>query len=123
MLVNFEDHLELVVLPQIDNPKDTIIDGLNRMIKLLQTFEKLGYATDPYLGNLTVSPKNLGTSLVLEAVIGWQNRNDSHIDRETADEIEFGKHIKITNRLNDHQKRDIVLRTQQSLAPNYNEVI
>jgi protein-arginine kinase len=39
------------------------------MIKLLQTFEKLGYATDPYLGNLTVSPRNLGTAMKVEASI------------------------------------------------------
>lgn len=76
VLVNFEDHLELVILPDRSNPKDTLRDGLQRMIKLLQTFEKLGYATDPYLGNLTASPRNLGTSLHLEAEVIFENRTD-----------------------------------------------
>ncbi len=61
------------------------------MIKLLQTFEKLGYATDPYLGNLTASPRNLGTSLRLEAEVIFENRTDGLIDKEVSDEIEFGK--------------------------------
>jgi len=49
-------------------------EGLLRLIKLMHTFEKLGYATDPYIGNLTVSPKNLGTALFLEADLQFQSR-------------------------------------------------
>ena len=36
-----------------------------RLLEKLNVFEKslYGYATDPYYGNLTVNPKNLGTAL------------------------------------------------------------
>ena len=93
VLVNFEDHLEIVILPEKNSQKDNIREGLTRLIKLLQTFEKLGYATDPYLGNLTVSPKNLGTALKLEADIIFDNKVDNHIDKEVHDEITYGKSI------------------------------
>jgi len=78
VLVNFEDHVEIVILPQ--QPKDTqrvterdsVVQGLERLLKLISTFDKLGYSNDPYLGNLTVSPKNIGTSLVLQADLKLQ---------------------------------------------------
>lgn len=69
-MVNFEDHIEIIILPEYNQKTgeiDTIKEGLSRLIKLVYTFEKLGYAADPYLGNLTTSPKNLGTSLFLQA--------------------------------------------------------
>jgi hypothetical protein len=69
------------------------------MIKLLQTFEKLGYATDPYLGNLTVSPKYLGTAIKLEANINFDNRYEVQIDKDLIDDFEYGKLIKLDNRL------------------------
>ena len=65
VFVNFEEHLRIVVLPDKSSDQDNLHLGLKRCIKLLQTFEKLGYATDPYLGNLTVSPAKLGTSMTL----------------------------------------------------------
>lgn len=71
------------------------------MIKVLQSFEKLGYATDPYLGNLTVNPKNLGTALQLEASFTFEVKVDPSIDKEIADEIQYGKNIRIFNRLAD----------------------
>lgn len=123
VLVNFEDHLELIILPDKSHQNDTLKEGLQRMIKLLQTFEKLGYATDPYLGNLTASPRNLGTSLRLEAEVVFENRTDGLIDKEVSDEIEFGKQIGIINRLKDAKHKDVRLETQQTLAPNYNEVL
>lgn len=63
VLVNLEDHLKFVIMPDKKNPNDTLHEGIIRMIKILKTFEKLTYATDPYLGNLSVSPANLGTSM------------------------------------------------------------
>ena len=54
---------------------------------MLQTFEKLTYATDPYLGNLTVSPKNLGTSINLEIEFHFDTKVDEHIDKDVNDEI------------------------------------
>jgi ATP:guanido phosphotransferase, C-terminal catalytic domain len=91
VLVNFEEHIEISILPQkvkeqsIDNQsdsisskggldKDNIKEAFYRLIKLVQTFDKLGYATDPYLGNLTVSPKNLGTAMYLEANLKFDAR-------------------------------------------------
>ena len=56
VLVNFEEHLKIITLLEKSNENDNLMQGITRAIKLLQTFEKLGYATDPYLGNLTVSP-------------------------------------------------------------------
>lgn len=41
------------------------------MNKLLLTFEKIGYATDPYLGYLTVSPDKLGTAIKIEGELEY----------------------------------------------------
>jgi protein-arginine kinase len=56
VLVNFEDHLQFIVLPNVKNSSDGLNQGIQRAIKLIQAFEKLVFAVDPYLGNLTVSP-------------------------------------------------------------------
>ena len=66
VFVNFEDHLRIVVLPDKTSDSDGLNQGIKRGIKLIQTFEKLGYATDPYLGNLTVSPANLGSAMTMK---------------------------------------------------------
>jgi hypothetical protein len=100
VLVNFEDHIEIVILPEHrTNPSqvtnDNMREGLLRLIKLMHTFEKLGYATDPYLGNLTVSPKNLGTSLFLEADLKFQSRLVSQVDRHIVEKIELLKHLSV----------------------------
>jgi hypothetical protein len=34
-----------------------------RLVKLNHAFERIGFANDPYLGTLTVSPKYLGTGM------------------------------------------------------------
>ena len=86
------------------------------MIKLVQTFEKLGYATDPYLGNLTVSPKYLGTALQLEASVVFEHKKDAFLDKDVIDEIQYARHIKVTNRLDTQHlhthTRDILLQTE-----------
>jgi arginine kinase len=69
VFVNFEEHLRIVVLLDKTNEHDSLHQGIKRCIKLVQTFEKLGYATDPYLGNLTVSPAKLGTSMSLKCLV------------------------------------------------------
>ena len=38
-------------------------NALTRLIKLTHTFERMGFATDAYLGYLTVSPAHLGTGM------------------------------------------------------------
>ena len=67
-------------------------EGLTRLIKLMHTFEKLGYANDPYLGNLTVSPQNLGTSLTLQADMCLQECLVTSIDRRVLDDMEKLRH-------------------------------
>lgn len=81
MLVNFEEHLKIITLLDKTNENDNLMQGISRAIKLLQTFEKLGYATDPYLGNLTVSPQNLGTAMKLWCKVGI-NAKDSQYNPE-----------------------------------------
>ena len=99
VLVNFEDHLEIVILPEVlsSTPQrqvepDSLRDGLARLIKLVHTFEKLGYATDPYLGHLTVSPRNLGTSLYLEADLKYHARLVSSLERHLIEKMEVLRH-------------------------------
>lgn len=123
VLVNFEDHVEIVILPQ--QPKDSqrvterdsVVQGLERLLKLISTFDKLGYSADPYLGNLTVSPKNIGTSLVLQADLKLQECLVSQIDRRVLDDMEKLRHQSVAS-MGD---RDLRIVTRQTLAPNYNE--
>jgi len=57
------------VLPSQKQQDEGFAQGLQRAIRLEKTFEKLGYAVDPYLGNLTVSPRNLGTALKVKCTL------------------------------------------------------
>jgi protein-arginine kinase len=91
VLVNFLEHIEIVILPEQNNKNDSLREGLGRLLKVLQSFEKLGYATDPYLGNLTVDPRSLGTALDLEVSFKFESKFDHVLDKEVADEIEYGK--------------------------------
>lgn len=83
VLVNFEEHIKIIVLRDDLSDKghlDTLQLGFARAIKLLQTFEKsISFATDPYLGYLTVSPQNLGTAMHLEAKMKFPS--DRSIDK------------------------------------------
>ncbi len=84
-------------------------DGLARLIKLVHTFEKLGYASDPYLGHLTTSPKNLGTSLILEADLKFHARLVSSIERHLIEKMELLRHQTVTNR--DHVTNEVRVET------------
>ena len=64
MLVNLEDHLQLIMLPE---NAGQLQNSFIKFAKLVKAFEKLDFAQDSYLGNLTVSPKHLGTALHLQA--------------------------------------------------------
>ena len=81
VLVNFEDHLKFMSLPDKSNKNDNINKGIGRMFKLISTFEKLGYAYDSYLGNLTVSPAILGTALKLSAKVSLK-ASDSKLEND-----------------------------------------
>ena len=60
ILVNMEDHLEIVMLP---GAGDEILTSLDSLKRLLRAFDKIGFANDAYLGYLTTSPENLGTGI------------------------------------------------------------
>lgn len=62
VLVNFEDHIQIMMLPR-DGISGNFKSALTRLIKLTNTFERMGFATDAYLGFLTVSPAHLGTGM------------------------------------------------------------
>lgn len=117
--VNYEDHLKFVIL-QGDN-QDAGIDkcfsqGVDRLIKTLATFEKLGFATDSYLGNLTVSPQNLGTAIQLKCTI----RGDpgKKIPGDLVQKMYLSQHMSY-EQPND---TDHVLATNMTLASGTNEL-
>ena len=62
VLVNFEDHIQIMMLPS-QGVMGNFKNALTRLIKLTHTFERMGFATDAYLGYLTVSPAHLGTGM------------------------------------------------------------
>jgi hypothetical protein len=78
VLVNYEEHIKIIVLRNKVSQIDTLSQGFTRLVKLLNTFEKIGFATDPYLGFLTVSPRNLGTAMHLECKLKFAQ--DKSID-------------------------------------------
>ena len=53
ILVNKEDHLEIVMLP---SSGEEILSSLDSLRRLLKAFDKIGFANDAYLGYLTTSP-------------------------------------------------------------------
>jgi hypothetical protein len=83
----------------------------------VQTFDKLGYATDPYLGNLTVSPAKLGTAMTLECMLEAESR--SKLSGELIQKLTHQRMIRY-ERDND---RAHSIKTKQTLAQNYNEMI
>ena len=53
ILVNFEDHIEIIIFPGQENNLLLSIEHLN---KLNKAFDKIGFASDAYIGYLTTSP-------------------------------------------------------------------
>lgn len=91
------------------------------MVKLLQTFEKLGFAQDPYLGYLSVSPRHLGTAFKLSASLKFKHLdlNEQPLNRDLEDDIKFAKSIAVRT-VNAQQ---LELESDQTLAPNYNDTV
>ena len=119
VLVNFEDHIKIIVLRDDLSDKghlDTLQLGFARAIKLLQTFEKIGFATDPYLGYLTVSPQNLGTAMQLEAKMKFPS--DRSIDKNLKNLLTEDKKMSYEQT----QFSEHILKTTQTLCQNLNEV-
>ena len=82
VLVNFEDHLQIVMLPE-QGVSTAIKRSLMRLIKLLTTFEKMGFATDGYLGYMSVSPEHLGTGMSFKASLKLESRQRSRDELDT----------------------------------------
>jgi len=120
--VNFLDHLKLIVLKNKQNEHDGFLQGVLRAIKLIQTFEKLQFATDPYLGNLTVSPENLGTGITLSCKIDVSNPSLTGPRYQNALK-ELEQRLAYENNVKYDQDSDAIhtLTTIQYLAPNFNE--
>jgi hypothetical protein len=89
--------------------------------KLLTSFDKMGFASDPYLGYLTVSPQNLGTGIHMEGTVTYRHKFDKDLPQEVVDEIDYGKQLVLDNNIDDTNMRSATIKTNQNLAPNYNE--
>ena len=107
------------------------------MEKLTKTFDKMGFATDSYLGFLTVSPANLGTGMTFTAtqVLESKKRTKEEVDmieQILNERLTLGKGMKVdvvaTSTESDKiegliSSLKIKFSTGQTLAPNYNESI
>jgi hypothetical protein len=51
--VNLDDHIQVIMLPETS---DELWQSLIKFVKLQKAFEKMGFASDAYYGNLTLSP-------------------------------------------------------------------
>ncbi len=67
VLVNFDDHLIIITIHT--SQENGVAKMYKQFVKVLKAFENIGYATDPYLGNLTVSPGDLGTGIATHGTV------------------------------------------------------
>lgn len=81
-------------------------------------FEKFGFATDNYLGNLTVSPNNLGTAMKLQLTLTLSS-SPNILDRDIGLKIKHDSHIDYA-KLNNTTH---TMTTTKSLAAAYNEML
>ena len=126
VLVNFEDHIQIIMLPDKGVPHNVKI-ALTRLIKLNHTFEKMGFATDAYLGYLTVSPANLGTGMHFMGSVTLDSSNKSAeeitmIEHLVEDRLAQGKGMEVKVEGSESSLK-VNFKTGQTLAPNYNESI
>ena len=84
---------------------------------MLKTFEKLGYANDSYLGNLTVRPNMLGTGMKISTTFNLAS-NDTKLDKDLAYKLENDDLIEY-KRVNSTQH---TMSTLKTLAAGYNEM-
>lgn len=118
VLVNFEEHIRIIVLKDKVDPSDNINEAVRRLFKLVELFENYGFATDPYLGNLTVSPKNLGTALNIMTEFNL-NPTDEELERQILMDLQHRSHIKYDR----HSETLHSMTTMKTLAAGYNEMI
>lgn len=118
ILINFEEHIKIVVLKDKEDEADTFNEGIRQLFKLVELFEKFGFANDQYLGNLTVSPKNLGTALNLFCEFNL-HATDEELDRQILMDLQHRSHIKYDR----HSETLHSMTTLKTLAAGYNEMI
>lgn len=58
---------------------------------MVRAFDKVGFATDAYLGHLTANPVNLGTGLKFKGRLASGDKGDDEVLQ-----IEKAKFVKIT---------------------------
>lgn len=73
ILVNFEDHLDITML------ENSLPQNLKQLKKLVKAFDKVGFATDSYLGHLTTLPQRLGTGFSLKCKLESGDRNEREV--------------------------------------------
>lgn len=81
-------------------------------------FEKLGFATDSYLGNLSVSPKDLGTAMKLFCEFGL-TATSNELDRQIMLKLIHDSKIDYVRLSNSNH----TMSTQKTLAAGMNEMI
>jgi protein-arginine kinase len=118
VLVNFEQHIKIIVLKDSEEPNDNMFEGIKRLFKMIQMFEKLGFSTDPYLGNLTVSPKDLGTGMKLQCTLDLEGTNNM-LDRDILMKLKHESKMSYTA----EGKSLHNLETHKTLAPACNEML
>ena len=117
LLVNFIDHIRIISLSNKTVLNDNFNLGVQRIFKLIKTFEKLAYATDPYLGNLTVRPNQLGTGMKISMTFNLAS-NETRLDKELAYKLENDDMINY-KRINSTQH---TMETLKTLGAGYNEM-
>ena len=107
------------------------------MDKLTKTFDKMGFATDSYLGFLTVSPANLGTGMSFTGTVVLEGKKRRADEVETIEQLlnerlatGKGMTVKLEGERSESDQIEgltsslrITFSTGQTLAPNYNESI
>ena len=106
MLVNLQDHIQVVMLPESSRELHL---SLIKFAKLMKAFEKMTFATDNYLGYLTVSPQLLGTAFMMECKIPGRHLP---VSSEKVQELErdFGVDVK-------HEGKYTHLVSRETLRP------
>ena len=136
VLVNFEDHIQIIMLPETGR-FNNVRRSIQRMEKLTKTFDKMGFATDSYLGFLTVSPANLGTGMAFTATQVLDGKKRTRVEVESIRQIlneglsqAKGMVVDVEEELSETDRMEGVVSavrvkfsTKQTLAPNYNESI
>ena len=136
VLVNFEDHIQIIMLPE-SGRYNNLRRSIQRMDKLTKTFDKMGFATDSYLGFLTVSPANLGTGMSFTGTVVLEGKKRRADEVETIEQLlnerlatGKGMTVKLEGERSESDQIEgltsslrITFSTGQTLAPNYNESI